>query len=277
MFLYLDNLDKTNRPRRRRPPKAKERRKSSIHNFLRGITGVVEEKKKNGAPVSWKRISTSPMKPLEKKSDIELESVILSRFDQESDGYLTEDQILRASKVLLRSSEQPSADEVKRMFKACKIKRSAGIKISQFSSIWVRIVKKQEELSQNCTDIAVELRNLETTLQEVVLKAEDRDELLLIQETFRLLQESEDVYHLGYLTIKKNLYQSFDRDFVDTRKPLLKKFLQITTDIREKRENFVKIESRSAWDEITKEIEDRKRVVDVGKDIFKACHSPKAQ
>ena len=226
---------------------------------------------------AWKRKSTSPTKPFENKSNIEMESVILARFDDECDGYLTEDQILRASKILLRSSEQPSMDEIKRMLKACKVKTKAGIKITQFCAIWVRIVKKQEELSKQCTEIALDLRNLETSLQEIVLNAEDRDELLLIQETFRLLQESEDAKHLGYLSIKNRLYESFNRDFVDERKAALKNFLQITTDIREKRESFEKTDRRSAWDEITKEIEDSKRVGTVGKNIFKACHSPKAR
>ena len=225
---------------------------------------------------SWKRKSTSPTKQFENKSNIELESVILARFDDECDGFLTEDQILRASKILLRSSEQPTMDEIRRMLKACKVKTSGGIKITQFSGIWVRIVQKQEELSKKCTEIAVELRNCETTLQEIVLNAEDRDELLLIQETFRQLQEADDVKHLGYLTVKNRLYESFSRDFVDERKSLLKKFLQIAADIRERREDFEKIELRSAWDEITKEIEDTKRVGKVGKNIFKACHSPKA-
>lgn len=252
--------------------KRKGRRRSSIHNFLKGFGSVLEEHSKPGI---IKRTSVqATAKPLERKSDVELESVILSRFDQECDGFLTEEQVLRASKILLRSSEQPTLEEVKMIFKACNVEKSAGIKITQFCSIWVRIVKKQEELSQQCTDIAVELRNFETQLQEIVLKAADRDELLLIQETFRQLQESDDPMHLGYLSIKKRLYTSFNQDFVDERKPLLKRFLQIAADIRELREKFVKIESRSAWAEVTKEIEETKRVGGVGKDIFKAIHSP---
>ena len=163
-----------------------------------------------------------------------MESVI-RRFDDECDGYLTEDQILRASKILLRSSEQPSVDEIKRMLKACKVKTSAGIKITQFCAIWVRIVKKQEELSKQCTEIALDLRNLETSLQEIVLNAEDRDELLLIQETFRQLQESEDAKHLGYLTVKNRLMNR-NRDFVDERKALLKNFSDHYRYSREERE-----------------------------------------
>ena len=95
------------------------------------------------------------------------------------------------------------------MLKACKVKTSAGIKITQFCAIWVRIVEEARgavnKTTRSKTEIALDLRNLETSLQEIVLNAEDRDELLLIQETFRQLQESEDAKHLGY-AVKNRLY-----------------------------------------------------------------------
>eukprot|EP00939_MAST-03C_sp_MAST-3C-sp1_P003300 g3300.t1 len=191
-------------------------------------------------------------------NSMEMDQILLSRFAESRSGFLTANEIFRASKVLFRTAEQPTMEEIEKLLAATgSIKgsqKAIGIKVSAFFDIWVRVRRKQEELCKKCTELAFKTQVLEKSLHELVLMAPDRDDLLVIQEAFRYYEKAEkdgEVEHVSYLTMKHALWSSFPSEFVNDRKKLLHSFLNILSDLRVSRKKFEQADRASAWEEIT--------------------------
>jgi len=250
------------------------KRRSVIESLASGI-GVIHRKSTSDV--------TAPVKPPERKRSslfdskrqTDLEEIILSRFDQEHSGHLTAMEIFRATRVLFRSAEQPTEEEIRNLLEATgsKNNKMLGIKISNFCDIWVQVIDKQNELSDRCTELAREIQHLEKRLQELVLGSNDRDDLLIIQEAFKFFrkaQEAGEAEHVSYLSMKRDLSQSFSSQFVNERKKLLATFLNIVTDLYRTKGEFEEAEETSAWSVVTKELRDRKTLSSLGKELLKS-------
>lgn len=214
------------------------------------------------------------MKPVDSKSQIDLEIVLLARFDSDADGYLTADEVMKATRVFLRRSEQPTEAEIGRLMDQVSVrhrKDKAGIKVQQFSKIWVAVLKKQEELSDKCTKIARELQNLETAMQQVVLEASNKNDLRLIQGAYKNFQQHQalgEEDYVGYRSMKQALYELFGRPLVDARKQLLSRFLQTITEMHRTRKNFLLADQASAWDLVAAQLTQQKKLSNIGKVAF---------
>jgi len=224
--------------------------------------------KESGGGGGVRRRSSPYGSPPTNSLSTEMDQILLSRFDTSHSGHLTVNEIFRASKVLFRAAEQPTMEEIVKLLGATgSIKgnqKALGIKVSKFSDIWARVRRKQEELCKRCTEYAKEIQMTEKRLQELVLTAPDRDDLLVIQEAFRYYDQAEkdgEAEHVSYLSMKRSLASSFSSDFINDRKKLLASFLNIVADLRLSRKNFEQTDRASAWDEVTSELRSVKSYV----------------